>query len=63
MATKAEKTAAPTAVTVIALVAVEHDQVRYGPAEEAGEEFDLTMARATPLLAVGAVKLKDTAEA
>ena len=63
MATKAEKTAAPATVTVVALVAVEHDQVRYGPGEDAGEELDLTTTQAAPLLAMSAVKLKGKTEA
>lgn len=63
MATKAEKTAAPATVTVIAQVTVEHDQVRYGPGQDAGDELDVTEAQAAPLLAVGAIKLKGKAEA
>lgn len=63
MATKAKEPTAAAAVTVVALVTVEHDQVRYGPGEDAGEEFDLTTAQAAPLLAVGAIKLKGAAEA
>lgn len=63
MATKAKEPTAAATVTVVALVMVEHDQVKYGPGQDAGEEFDLTTAQAAPLLAVGAIKLKGTAEA
>jgi hypothetical protein len=42
-------------IAVIALVPVEHDLVRSEP----GDAFELTEAQAAPLLAVGAVKLKE----
>lgn len=44
-------------LAVIAVVPVEHDLVRSEP----GDEFELTEAQAGPLLAVGAIKLKEAA--
>jgi hypothetical protein len=44
-------------IAVVALVAIEHDGVKYGPGQDAGEAFELTEAQAKPLLEVGAIKL------
>lgn len=46
-------------IAVIALVAVEHDNVKFGPGLPAGDEFELSEAQAVPLLEVGAIKLKE----
>lgn len=44
-------------VALTALVAVEHDGVKYGPGEEAGDKFEAPKTQAQPLLDVGAAKL------
>ena len=50
-------------IAVTALVTVEHDLVKYGPGQEAGDEFECTEEQATALENVGAVKRKAPAEA
>lgn len=62
MATKTSKDAVPTK-TYVAVTLVEHDQVKYGVGQDAGDALELTDAQATPLLAVGAVTLKEVAAA
>ncbi|QDL55929.1 hypothetical protein [Rhodoferax aquaticus] len=46
-------------IALIALVAVEHDGVKYGPGQDAGDKLELPEAQAKPLLEVGAVKLDE----
>lgn len=43
-------------VTVTALTTVEHDGVKYGPGQEAGETFECSAVQAKALEDVGAVK-------
>ena len=53
----------PVLLTLIALVTVEHDGVKYGPGQTAGDKLELPQAQAQPLLEVGAVKLDEPAAA
>jgi len=50
-------------IAVIALVAVEHDGVKYGPGQDAGDKLELPETQAKPLLEVGAVKLDESVAA
>jgi hypothetical protein len=61
MATKNDKAAASPTKTYKALTVVEHDQVKYGADQPAGDELELTDAQAEPLLGVKAVELKTVA--
>ena len=44
-------------LSLTCLVVVEHDGVKFGPDQDAGDQLALTEAQARPLLAVGAVAL------
>jgi hypothetical protein len=46
-------------IALIALVVVEHDGVKYGPGQDAGDKLELPETQAKPLLEVGAVKLDE----
>ncbi|MBK1683397.1 hypothetical protein [Rhodoferax fermentans] len=61
MATKNDKAAALPTKTYKTLTQVEHDQVKYGAGQPAGDELELTDAQAEPLLGVKAVELKAVA--
>jgi len=47
----------PPSVTCRALRPIEHDGVRYGPQEAAGDEFVIAAGAAAPLKAIGAIEL------
>lgn len=50
-------------LALTALTCIEHDGVKFGPGQDAGEDFEATEAQARPLIAVGAAKLKEVAVA
>jgi len=61
MATKKVNDAALPTKTYKAITLIEHDQVKYGPGQDAGDELELTDTQAAPLLGVKAVELKTVA--
>lgn len=50
-------------MVLVALSVIEHDLVKYGPGQDAGEEFECSEAQARPLIECGAAKRKAAAAA